>query len=172
MSDYTRTTRECSVSQLHPSLSQAVQEYLQTHPLGYVDAGTLLCCEITSKKRDHGKFVASLASFLEGNPDTTTHLAILLTEEWLIWARNGDRSGTVITAAMLNGIQVKAFTSRRSKEMELEVSAFIGDSKDFVRGNLTMGPEMAAQKFCEKVVQAVTKINPPKKSKFPRWMGG
>jgi hypothetical protein len=56
--------------------------------------------------------------------------------------------------------------------MQLEVSAFIGDSKEYVRGNLELGPELAAQKFCEEVGQAVLNLNPPVKRKFPRWMGG
>ncbi len=168
MIDYTRTTRECSASQIHPSLYQAIREYFQTHQLGDLDTETLLCCETISEKRNLGK----LASFLDGNPDSITYLAILLTAEWLIWARNGDRSGTIVTGTKLKVIQVKTFAARRTKDMGLEVSGFIVDSKDYVRGNLEMGPDVAAQKFCEVVTQAVLKAKPPVKRKFPKWMGG
>jgi hypothetical protein len=168
MSGYIRTTRECSVSQLHPKLSQAIREYFQSHQLGDLDTGTLVCCETISEKKNPGK----LASFLDGNPDTIIHLGLLLTADWLIWARSGDRSGTTVTGAKLRVIKVKVFVSKRMKAMELEISGFINDSKEYVRGNLELGPELAAQKFCEEVSQAVLKVNPPAKSKFPKWMGG
>ena len=168
MISYIRATRECSASQIHSSLYPAVREYFQTHQLGNLDTETLACCETISQVQNPGK----LASFLDGNPDSTIRLAILLTAEWLIWARNGDRSGTIVAGSKLNVIKVKAFVARRTKDMELEVSGFIADSKEYVRGNLKMGPDVAAQEFCEVVGQAVLKANPPAKRRFPRWMGG
>jgi len=159
---YTSTTRECSASRIHPSLYQAVREYFQTHQMGDLDAETLLCCETTSEKENPGK----LASFLDGNPDSTVYLAILLTAEWLIWARSGDRSSAIATGTKLNLIRVKTFVTKRSKEMQLEVSGFMADSKEYVRGNLEMGPDVAAQKFCEAAEKAVLKANPPAKRKF------
>lgn len=167
MFGYTRTTRECSTSQIHPSLHQAIRVYFQTHQLGDLDAETLICCETISEKRNPGK----LASFLDGDPDSITHLAILLTPEWLIWGRTGDRSGTIVTAAKLKVIQVKAFVARRTKDMQLTISGFISDSKEYVHGSLEMGPDAAAQKLCEVVEKAVLKANPPAKRKFFGWSG-
>jgi hypothetical protein len=168
MSGYTRTTRECSVSQLHPTLSQAIREFFQTHQSGDVDTGVLKCCETTSEKRNPGK----LASFLGGNPDTTIHLGILLTDEWLIWAGSGGRSGTKVNGIKLKGLQVKTFVARRTNYIQLEISGMIGGTKEYVRGILEMGPELAAQKFCEEVEQAVLKVNPSAKRPRLRWFGG
>ncbi|MGA2491167.1 MAG: hypothetical protein ABSF99_13450 [Anaerolineales bacterium] len=162
MSNFIHTTRECTASQLNPRLSQAIREYFQMHQVGDVDTGTIMCCETISEKRNTRK----LASILEGNPDTRADLAIILTAAWLIWARSGDRSGTVVSGAKLKVIQVKAFVSRRTKDMELEINGFINDSKEYVRGRLQMGPELAAQKFCEEVGQAVSKGKPPSKRNF------
>ena len=162
MFDYTRTTRICPVSQIHSSLSQAIREFFQAHQLGDPDTETILCCETISTRPDPGKLVTRL----DGNPDTNIHLAILLTAEWLIWARNGDQTGTVVTGAKLQVIKVKAFVTRRSKDMELEVSGFMTDTKEYVRGNLELGPDVAAQTFCEAVVVAVLKAKPPTKNKF------
>ena len=53
--------------------------------------------------------------------------------------------------------------------MELEISGFMADTKEYVRGNLEMGPEPAAQKFCEAVVPAVTDANPPSKRNSLGW---
>ena len=50
--------------------------------------------------------------------------------------------------------------------MELEITGFIAGSKEYVRGNLEMGPEPAAQKFCDAVLQAVNEAKPPVKKKF------
>ena len=167
MNKYTRTTRECSVSQLHPSLSTAIREYFQTQDLGDLDSGTLLCCETISVDRNPGK----LDAFLDDDRDTTIHLATLLTTEWLIWARSGDQSDPLVIGANLKTIQVRASVSRRTKDMQLEITGFINNSKTFVRGELELGPELAAQKFCEEVVQAVSKNKPPAKRIFPKWMG-
>jgi len=168
MFGYTRTTRICPVNQIHSSLSQGVRDFFQIHQLGDPDTDTLLCCETISRRDPPGQLVV----WLDGNRDTEIHLAVLLTGEWLVWARHGDQTGMVVTGAKLQVIKVKAFVRRSSKEMELEISGFMADTKEFVRGNLEMGPEPAAQKFCEAVVPAALNANPPSKSKFPRWLGG
>ena len=146
MPGYTRTTRICTVSQIHSSLAQAIREYYQAHQVG----------------DPPGKLVA----LLDGNPDTTIHLAILLSAEWLIWARNGDQTGIVVTGAKLQVIKAKAFVRKNTKDMELEITGFMADTKDYVRGNLELGPDPAAQKFCEAVVPAVSNARPPAKKKF------
>jgi hypothetical protein len=172
MSGYIRTTRICPVNQIHPGLHQAIREYFQKHQLGDPDAGALLCCETISQKQESGQLGAFLAPLLDEDRDDTSHLAILLTADWLIWARRGDRSDTTVTGARLKLIKIKAFVSRRTKDMELEFTGFINDTKESVRGNLQLGPDLAAQKFCEEVGQAVLKEKPPAKRTLPKWLGG
>jgi hypothetical protein len=172
MSVYVRTTRECLVNHIQPALFQAVREYFQTHQLGDPETGGRVCCETIAEKSSDGNLFSRLASSMEGNPDTTIHLAILLTEDWLVWVRSGNQSGTVVNGARLKMIRVKAYVSRRTKAMELEVSGFINDTKEVVRGNLQMGPEPAAQKMCDEVLQAVNKVNPPVKKSFFGLRGG
>jgi hypothetical protein len=75
MSDYYRTTRECSVRQLHPELRQAIRNYFQEHNLGDLDAETISCCETISEKKVTGRLI----SWLNDNSDTTIHTGILLT---------------------------------------------------------------------------------------------
>ena len=50
--------------------------------------------------------------------------------------------------------------------MELELSGFMTDTKEYIRGNLELGPDLAAQTFCEAAVAAVLKAKPPVKNKF------
>lgn len=168
MSDYDRTTRECTVSQLRPELFQAVRKFFQEHRLGDVETETLMCCETISKKKSAGR----LGSLLNDELDTTVYTGMLLTSQWLIWVRSGDQSGTLLNAANLTEIQVKAHTSLLTKDTGLEISGHVEDSKGRVKGYVGMGSELAAQKFCEQVQQAITKVNPPAKKGLPKWLGG
>jgi hypothetical protein len=162
-----RTTRECSISQLHPDLPQAVREYFLTHQLGDADVITRMCSETITERHNLSK----LASILDGSPDTTIHLGLLLTEEWLVWARRGDISGTIVNGARLKGLQVRTMVEKRTNDYQLEITGRIGDTKDYVRGSLQLGPELAAQKFCEEVERVVNSVTPPPKKKKLNWFG-
>jgi hypothetical protein len=168
MSDYNRTTRECSVSQLHPELRQAIQSYFQAHELGDLESEALMCCETISEKKNIG----GLGSMLKGVEDTTIHMGMLLTSQWLIWVRRGDQSGIVLNIANLKEIQARAYASIFPKDTGLEILGYIGETKNQARGYIGMGPELAAQKFCEEVRKAISVVTPPAKKGWPKWMGG
>ena len=97
---------------------------------------------------------------------------MLLTSQKLIWVRRGDQSGIVLNTADLKEIQVSAYISMLTKDTGLEVIGYIEDSKSKTRGYIGMGSELAAQKFCDQVKQAITKVNPPAQKKLPYWLGG
>ena len=168
MSDYNRTTRECPVSQLHPELLRAIQSYFQEHNLGNLETEALLCCETISTKKE----LSGLNSMLKSELETTVRMGIILTSKHLIWVRKGDQSEARLSAADLNYIQARAYTSFFTKDTGLEIFGYIGDSNTNVRGYIGMGPEPAAQKFCEEVKKAIFIINPELQRKFPKWMGG
>jgi hypothetical protein len=168
MSDYNRTTRECPVSQLHPKVRQAIRNYFQEHKLGDLEAETLICCETISEKKSAGRLV----SWLNGELDTTIYTGMLLTSQWLIWVRSGEKSGTLLAAANLENISAREYFSMLTQDTGLEVSGYIEDSKDRMRGYIAMGPESAAQKFCDEVKQAITKAKPPTQKGWPKWLGG
>src|SRR6266540_6023319 len=168
MSDYNRTTRECSVNQLHPDLRQAVRSYFQEQNLGDLEAETLMCCETVSEKKTSG----SPIYLLKDISDRTVYTGMLLTSQWLIWVRKGDQSGVVLNAANLKEIQAKAYTSLLARDSGLEIFGYIGASKGQIRGYVGMGSELAAQKFCEEVEKTIAKLNPPTPRKWPKWLGG
>ena len=166
MSDYIRRTRECSFGQLRPDLARAIRDYAQNHrELSNVEAEVLMCCETTSEK----KRVDTLAALLGDNPDTFLYTGMVLTPQWLIWARYGDKSSPRVSSARLRDVQVKVYASLLVPDTGMEVSGYIGDSKARVRGYIGMGPEPAAQKFCEQVQKAIEQVNPKpaKKSMWP-----
>jgi hypothetical protein len=167
MSEYNRTTRECSLSQLQPELLQAIQDYFLEHRLGSLEAEALMCCETISSKKSTSKLV----SWLSGSTDDTIHTGMLLTSEWLIWVHHGDRSGIRLNAANLKLIRASYATYAFTKDVGLEVIGLIGDAKDPVRGQIAMGSDLAAQRFCEEVKQAITRANPPSPKRKRRWFG-
>jgi hypothetical protein len=165
MSEYNRTTRECSVSQLHPELLRAIRNYYQEHNLGILETEALMCCETISKKKNASKLV----SWLDDKSDTTIYTGMLLTSQWLIWVHHGDQSGTLLNAADLREIQAEYQTSPLTKDAGLKIVGYIADAKDRVQGRIGMGSDPAAQKFCMEVKQAIIKVNPPVKKGISRW---
>jgi hypothetical protein len=168
MSTYNRTTRECLVSQLRPELYQAIRDHFQDQQLGDPETEALMCCETISRKKDAGR----LASWLDGEGEATIYTGMLLTSQRLIWVRSAGSVSVVLIAADLKDIRVRAYASPLTGDTGLEVFGFIGGSKGRVRGYIGMGPELAAQKFCEAVVQAIETVNPPAKRKLLRWLTG
>ena len=172
MSEYNRTTRECTVSQLHPELLHAIQNYFQEKKLGHLESETQMCCETISERKSANK----LLSWLNGKSDTTIYTGILLTSDRLIWVHYGDQSGTLLNAANLQLIQAELYTAPFTKETGLQITGFIEGTKNGIRGQIEMGPEMATEKFCERVKQAIAKLNPPPAQKrlfgFPFGGGG
>lgn len=168
MSNYLRSTRECTVAQLQPELRRAIEEYFQKNTLAEAEAEAVLCCETVSEKKEPGW----LASLFGEHDETPIHLATLLTATHLIWARNGPQTGTSVTTANLSFIRVKPFASLLNQDTGLEISGLIGDSKaKIMRGYFGLGPEPAAQKFLEATQAAIAQINPETTRKWPSWMG-
>jgi hypothetical protein len=165
MVGYRRTTRECFVNQLNPILLQAFQDYFLEHKLGNPAEETLLCCETFTEKENAGR----IETWLSGNQDSTDYLGIILTKERLFWALTGDRFGTKAFGANLKDIRLKPYQSRFTNETGLQIAGFLGDFNDFVKGNLALGPEEAARKFCEEAVKTAEKVNPPAKKRTIPW---
>ena len=140
MSDYTRTSRECSPAQLKPELLQPIRAYAAQHGLGDVEASHRLCVETHSDKKKKG-FFASLGG---GDPDPYHDTALLLTADWLIWARGGPKSGTVVSAARLRTAQVAAFSSKLIPDTGLEVTSPVLGSPEMVTTFIPLSPEVAA----------------------------
>jgi hypothetical protein len=169
MSDYTRTTRDCPLSQIPPESRQAIQEYFRENGLGDPEKETLMCCETKSERKSASKWV----TWLEGEQDKLVHTWLLLTAKWLIWVRLGDQTGMVLKAADLNMIRVKEYKSILNKDTGLDIYGYIGESKNRVRGYIGMGAEPVAQEFREQVQSAIDELKPASKKRgWFRWFKG
>ena len=169
MSHYQRTTRECTLDQLQFELAHALREYFQQRQLSNVEAEILMCCETSSARTSTNQLDAKLNSDL----DTNTTMALLLTPQRLIWARNGERSGIGVASAQLIELRVKVFAPRGSGDFGLDIYGHMADTKVRTGGKLIMGPEEAAKRFCEAIGDAMRKLYPPEKKRaWPKWLGG
>lgn len=168
MSDYVRTTRECTVYELHPELVHAIEIYFQEHRVGNFQSDILMCCETVSRKKKAGKSV----SWLDGRPDTIIYMGMLLTSQSLIWVHHGDQSGTRVNMASLNEIQVDFYTSLLTNDAGLRIVGFVGEENTHLHGYIGMGKGPDAQKFCEEVKQAINKANPSATKDIFTWLSG
>ena len=168
MSDYDRTTRECHVGQLRPELFLAVRNHFQEHKLGNWETETLLCYETTSTQKNTNKLI----SWLNDGLDTTVYTGLLLTSEWLIWVRSGDRSGIQLASADLKELAVRVYTSLLTRDTGLEVTGHIEGTKGIMRGGIALESMSVAQEICDAVNQAIIKVNPPAPKSLSKWWGG
>jgi hypothetical protein len=173
VADFNRTTKECSFDELQPDLVQAMRDYFENQKLVGIENEILMCCETTSEKKTPNKSNGLLAFLGEVDPDVIVHTGMFVTPEWLVWARMGDKSGTLVTSAHFRNVKVKPFSSRFNDDTGLEVSGFIGDAPGRVKGYIGLGPEEAAQRFCAEVVQAADKLRkaarPKRRIKLGLW---
>jgi hypothetical protein len=168
MSDYIRNTRECAAKELHPELLQAIQNYFLEHTLGNLQSDIVMCCETISSRKKAGKKI----SWLDGRQDTTIYTGLVLTSQWLIWAQFGDQTGTRVHSASLHEIQAEFYTPLLTKDAGLKIVGFVTEGNKHIRGYIGMGNDLAAQKFCEEVQEAIIKANPQtKKNLFKLFRG-
>ena len=168
MSAYLRTTRECPFEQLKSELRQPLDASFQENELGTIQ----LCVETLSEPKEPGW----LASLLGDRATGPVHLAVVLTESHLVWARYSAATGTNVIAADLRFIRVKPFASLFNRDQGLEISGVVGDVKGSgkgggVQGYLGLGPEPATTKLIEAVQAAILALNPDSGRKWPAWMG-
>ena len=159
MSSYDRSTRACTFEELQPVLLRAMRAYFSQHELTDVETQILNCCETISVRKESG----ALGTLFEENRDQVYYLAAFLTPEWLVWARSGDHTETVVVAAKLIAIHVRQYTSLRTKDLGIEIEGFVDGSFTKIHGNIIFGQEPAAEEFCNVVEQAVKSVNPPRR---------
>ena len=106
MSDYTRTTRECTPQELHSPLAAAIARHCAAHDLGDIMSDYLICCETRNEQKKKPGFFARLTG---GDSDTIHHTAVIVTPEWFIGARSGEKSGDVALTARRSDLEIKEY---------------------------------------------------------------
>ncbi|MCB8981963.1 MAG: hypothetical protein H6657_31535 [Ardenticatenaceae bacterium] len=150
MSEYQRTTRECSLESLSPVLGTAVRHYSHTHELGNLLETALFCGETTATKQKRGFF---------GRKTETTLTGFLLAPPWLIWAVSKNNEPPAVLAVRLRDIQVQDYEQSEMYKLVpdagIDISGLRTDAEAVGTAFIGLGPEPAAQKFRELLHQAV-----------------
>jgi hypothetical protein len=169
MSNYRRTTRECTLEQLRPELARALRDYAQQQQWGSFEPDVLMCCETVAERIATGRFDA----LLDGTPDECTYLVLIVTGQRLLWVKSGARAGTGAASTKLTDLRLRISRPRRTQDFALDVYGRMEGTRDRVGGQFILGPGPASQKFCDEIMQAINRLNgPPPPRTRPKWLGG
>ncbi|MBI5566234.1 MAG: hypothetical protein HY870_15155 [Chloroflexi bacterium] len=169
MPEFRRQTRAYTLDQLQPELGRVIREHLEAQHLTSLANEVVACCETISDKVG-----ASWSDALFGDTsDFTTSLALVLAPQRLIWARSSDRSAPTVASAPLNDLIVKVFRPGNTRDFGLKMTVRIAGTRTVVNGELLLGPEPAAEKFCVALGEAmgVSLLGPPPKPWWDRLWG-
>jgi hypothetical protein len=154
MSDYTRTTRECTFDQLRPELHAALRSWADQHQPGDLAATATIVCEATSEKKKSG-----LMGKLRGAP-ATQYAAVILTPKWLVWVATNDQgqAGGVMWAR-LTDITVTDYAASPNyklvQDSGVEIFGLLAEFPERARAFIGLGSEPAAEHFKQTVAAAI-----------------
>jgi len=153
MSDYTRTTRECSnLAGLTPMLAAAIQKYVEKYGPENLEQSILICCETASTKKKKGLFSGKAEVILTG---------ILVMPRWLIWASGKEGETPGVLAARLSEVRVQDYEKSDFHKMLPDCGLNIDNlnTGTLERGSsfIGLGEEPAAQKFRAVLREALQK---------------
>jgi hypothetical protein len=162
MSNYRRTTRECTIEELRPELAEAVRTYAQRQGWNNLEAEVLACCETTAERISTNR----LDALLSGNVDAITYLALIATPQRLIWAYSSNaRTGAGVASAQYKEMRLKIFRPKHTQDIAVDVYAHMDGTREKAGGRLMLDSGTAAQKFCKEVMRATDHLYPPEVEK-------
>ncbi len=155
MSDYTRSTRECTFDQLRPELQAALRARAEQKALGDSAATASIVGETTSEKKESG-----LMGKLRGGA-SIQYTAMILTPKWLVWVATNDtgEAGGVMWAK-LTDITVTDYAAspnyRLVPDSGVEVFGLLAEFPERARAFIGLGNETAAVHFRQTLAAAIT----------------
>ena len=152
MSEYVRTTRECTLDELRPELAAAIRDQINAYKLDTIETAALICIETTSTKQKKGLFGSA----------ELIHAGVLLTPKWLIWAAGKQAEKPAVISARLHDIVVQDYENSAMVKIMPDTGVNItGRYTDVTQQGMSfigLGPEPAAQKFRQALHEAVQKV--------------
>jgi len=151
MPEFRRQTHAYTLDQLRPELGRVIHEHLEANNLADLANQVLACCETTADLVGVWWY-----DWLPGNTtEPLTHLALVLTPQRLIWARSSERTTPTAVSAPFNDMIVKVFRPGSTNDFGLKLAVRFPGTRGVVNGELLLGPEPAAEKFCIALGQAM-----------------
>ena len=100
MNTYTRSTRECTFTNLRPELVVGIRKHIENYKLKDIESSLLICCETTSTTQKTGFFT---------NGSKTTVTGMLVTTQLLIWTNGKKKDKPLVRSALLRNIDAQDF---------------------------------------------------------------
>jgi len=152
MSEYTRSTRECTLDELRPELASAIRAQVEKYQIGKIEAGALMCIETTSTRQKKGLF---------GGSSEVIHMGVLLTPQWLIWAAGKPNEKPGIISARIGDIDARDFENtamyKIMPDSGVDVTGRYTDVTQQGMSFIGLGPEPAGQKFRQLLHETIEK---------------
>jgi hypothetical protein len=135
----TRTTHECSINDLNPSLSSAMRAHVTQYGLGEIESSILMCCETTSSQPKTGLFGGS----------ETVISGVYITPTLLVWAEGTN--GKKVGSAKLTHIDVHNYEESAlsviNPDMGLNITGRYTDSNQTGQTFIGLGNDPDGNKF-------------------------
>ena len=151
MSEYLRTTQECTLDTMRPELATAIQAQMEKLSIDAADHSAATCFETISTKQKKGVFQRKSQVIVTG---------ILLTPKWLIWATGKENEQPGVLSADLNDIQIEDYEKSTMYKLAqdsginiLNIPTPTGLGTVFIG----LGPGSASQKFRTSLREAIQK---------------
>ena len=141
MGEFKRSSRECLPSELRSDIRSSMCKAAAARGID-LDA-PVYCCETVTESSKRGFFAAMRGT----DPDPTHYIGVVLTSEWLVWARSGPKSGILVQMAALKDLTVSDYDSRVGDDTGVQLSGMINDAPKRVTVFLGLGSDPAAGKF-------------------------
>ena len=160
MSDYQRTTRECSFTQIRPELFDAIRQHIEEHHLGNVESELLICCETTSERKKAG-LLTSLKDKLMGlpAPGSIQYSAAVVTPKWLIWAITDIKHGVLALSVRLTEAEISDYDAKLVEDYGINILGFSTGATKRSLKFLGLGRGPASEKFKSVLKQAMEEAN-------------
>jgi hypothetical protein len=152
MSDYQRTTRECTLDTIPATLAAALHSHAEKYELGNLSDDALICCETISTREKKGWF--------KRQTEQTVMVAVL-TARWLVWATQLNDKLPATLSARLRDIQVQDYEKSEMyhlvQDAGLNISGLRTGGTAVGTAFIGLGSEPVAQKFRDLLKDALSK---------------
>ena len=149
MSDWVRSTRECTPDALPADIAAAIDEHLQLYELSINASQPLACIETVSKKSKAGLF---------DHGGATVVTAILLLPGWLLWAIRAENPQVTVMSARLADVTVQDYGATPFATMVadcgLEITGSFTGAGARRSSFIGLDDSPAAQRFKQRLIQA------------------
>jgi hypothetical protein len=152
MNAYTRSTRECTLGDMHPELATAIRKHIETYNLGEIESSILICCETTSTSKKAGLFA---------NGDKITLTGVFVTTQFLVWTDGKEKGKPSVRSALLRNIDVQDFENtamyRVNPDSGMNIVGRYTDVTKQGQSFIGLGPDPAGEKFRQVLQHAIQK---------------